>query len=158
MPCDKLIGNQSVVESLTQLLADSVIVCLKIRLYWWTSGSIQQDNLTSILSSEYQLLESMCDQIAQTLFSIGAHSPTSYQRLYEISEITDCDPGVNTSQMLRQLSQDHQQLIQSIQRIEKYLSNESIEHIVILGLLRSITMNHEACVEGLDSEAVRHSD
>lgn len=145
------------VESLTKLLASSVVLVVKLRLSWWTALGAQQDALAGVLASEYGLLDGMCDEIAHALFLIGAHSPASYGHLREYSFLDDALPDTN-HELLKDLAQDHSKLIAGIDGVEEHLSVKQLGHVAVLGLLRSLATSHEACIEGLDSEAAQYED
>lgn len=133
--------NQHVIQSLETLLADSYALYLKTQNYHWNVTGPQFPYLHAMFETQYTDLAAAVDLIAERIRALGAKAPGSFKDFSEMTSIKDATKNADAAQMLKELTADHQILVDSLKRA--FDVAQKVEDEVTVGLLIERMNVHE---------------
>lgn len=108
-------SNKNVVEKLKEVLADTYVLYLKTQNYHWNVTGPNFKSLHELFESQYTELFAANDLLAERVRALGAYAPASFKAFSELAEIKEeTREGVLASDMLKQLAQDQDIIIKTI--------------------------------------------
>ncbi len=112
-------SNQPVIEALNQALADSYTLYLKTQNYHWNVTGPHFVTLHELFETHYTDLATAIDEIAERIRTLGAEAPGSYAAFSKLTHIQEAKPATNASAMVKELTQDQETLLATLQKLLK---------------------------------------
>lgn len=109
--------NKQLESKLSRLLADTYALYLKTQNYHWHVKGPNFKSLHELFEEQYQQLALAVDEIAERILTIGGYAPASFSEFAKLTSIKDGDSKASSDVMLKDLHQDHQQIIKDMQEV-----------------------------------------
>jgi len=142
--------NQETVTSLCKLLADTYALYLKTQNYHWHIKGPNFISYHKFLDDLYHQLADAVDEIAERIVTLGGTAPASFSQFSKLTTMKDGNSNQSAEAMFRDLYQDHQKMLDDLNKVISHaeeshdegtaglLSNRIAEHEKIHWMLRSI--------------------
>ena len=105
--------NDLLVRGLTRVLAGTLVLRCKVRFFGWSLRAPDKSDLGCVFRKDYELLDRMCDDLADRIADLGGAVPGSYSRLLHLSSVGEDDVR-SADQMVFKLWEGHRQIGQDI--------------------------------------------
>lgn len=105
-PLDSACRNE-VAQMTAQLLADTYLLYTKTQNFHWNVVDPRFFQLHKFFEEQYEELAEALDIIAERIRMLGARTPGAMQQYLELSNLEESTEELSADQMLRQLSDDH---------------------------------------------------
>ena len=109
--------RDSVVEALSQLLADSYTLYLKTHNYHWNVTGPMFHTLHTLFETEYTELAMAVDEIAERIRTLGARAPGSYSEFARLASIREESGSPKAAQMIENLVADQATVVASARAV-----------------------------------------
>ncbi len=105
--------RQAVAEQLSVLLADSYTLYLQTHNFHWNVTGPRFNDLHAMFETHYTELAGAVDEIAERIRSVGVFAPGTYQAFSQISHIKPVEGVPNAEEMVKILTQNHEQVVKT---------------------------------------------
>jgi len=105
--------REAVAENLKKLLADSYTLYLKTHNFHWNVTGPMFPQLHAMFEVQYNELALAVDEVAERIRSLGIAAPGSYRAFAQLSSIDEVDGVPVATEMVRLLTQGHEQLVRT---------------------------------------------
>lgn len=109
--------NKQFESKLSRLFADTYALYLKTQNYHWHVKGPNFKSLHELFEEQYQQLAVAVDDIAERILTIGGYVPASFSEFTKLSSVKDGDSKASSEAMLKDLHQDHQQIIKDMRDV-----------------------------------------
>lgn len=106
-------NRKKVAEALKYLLADSYTLYLQTHNFHWNVTGPQFRELHLMFEEHYTELAIAVDDIAERIRTLGVAAPGTYKAFAELSAIKEVDGVPDASEMIRILTEGHEQVVKS---------------------------------------------
>lgn len=103
----------TIAEGLKRLLADSYTLYLQTHNFHWNVTGPQFRELHLMFEEHYTELAVAVDDIAERIRTLGVAAPGTYQSLAALSSIKEVEGVPSASEMVRILTQHHEQVVKT---------------------------------------------
>ncbi len=107
----------TVVDALSQLLADSYTLYLKTHNYHWNVTGPMFTTLHTLFETQYTELALAVDEIAERMRAVGAYAPGSYSEFLALSTVEEASGHPAATVMVEQLVADQGKVALSAKRL-----------------------------------------
>jgi len=98
--------NQTVIDRLENLLADSYTLYLKTHNYHWNVTGPMFTSLHTLFETQYTELALAVDEIAERIRTLGARAPGSYSEFTALATVREDTTSPKATQMIEALVAD----------------------------------------------------
>lgn len=119
-----------IAELMSVVLADTYAVYLKTQNYHWHVRGNGFYALHLLLEKQYKELAEALDTIAERIVITGAHAPAGFKTLSALTHIKDGHALYTPEEMLNDLLNDHQHVLEELNKTLKLASQEDDEGTV----------------------------
>jgi starvation-inducible DNA-binding protein len=111
--------EHAVVDELRKLLADTYIMSMKYQNFHWHVSGPLFTQYHAFFEDHYTALGSSIDAIAERIVMLGSSAPASFSELQQFSRLEETASAdkVPVNIMLNDLSNDHQNLLKTLQSL-----------------------------------------
>lgn len=134
-------SQQSVAQKLKVLLADSYLLYLKTQNFHWNVTGPNFHSLHVMFEGQYTELADAVDTIAERVRALGQIAPGSFKEFSELTTLNEAGVVSEGSDMLKELSSDHESIIRSLREMMPMVTK--VDDEVTLGLLTDRMSVHE---------------
>ena len=108
---------KSVVEILSEVLADAMILYIKTRKYHWNVSGDSFMEYHKLFETQYKKLEASIDEIAERIGKLGSVAIGTAKEFSKHTQLTE-NPGnnPNSGEMVKELLSDHETVIKSLRK------------------------------------------
>jgi len=110
-------GNQRVIDSLSELLANSYTLYLKTHNYHWNVTGPMFTTLHTLFEQQYVELAAAVDEIAERIRALGAPAPGSYSEFQKLASIQEETGHPDAKDMIRNLVSDQEEIVKSAKKL-----------------------------------------
>ena len=114
MPND---AERAVIDSLSELLANSYTLYLKTHNYHWNVTGPMFTTLHTLFENQYTELAQAVDEIAERIRALGAHAPGSFAEFQKLASIQEETGHPRANDMIRNLIADQEEVVKSAQKL-----------------------------------------
>lgn len=115
---------------LKKYLAENFALYLKTLNFHWNVEGVRFIQLHSFFQDIYEDLENATDVIAEHIRSLDAYVPGSFSRYAELSEIEDEKNILTAEDMVKQIQEDNQVILRTLDVAFKLAEKENKQGIV----------------------------
>lgn len=105
--------RKRITQGLSRLLADSYTLYLQTHNFHWNVTGPQFRELHLMFEEHYTELATAVDEIAERIRTLDAPAPGTYKAFAELSSIEEVDGVPSASDMVRILTQAHEQVVKT---------------------------------------------
>lgn len=124
--------RELVADGLKVLLADSYTLYLQTHNFHWNVTGPRFRELHLMFEEQYTELATAVDDIAERIRTLGIYAPGSYKAFAALSNIEEVEDVPETNEMLRLLTQGHEQVVKSCREVLKPAQDAADESTVSL--------------------------
>ncbi len=146
-------ADQTVVEALARLLADSYTLYLKTHNYHWNVTGPMFNTLHTLLEAEYSELAIAVDEIAERIRALGAPAPGSYREFAALASLKEAVGGETALVMIEQLASDQRIVADSARAVVAAAEEAGDQASADLGVRRIDVHEKNAWMLGSHLEA-----
>ncbi len=106
--------NSHVVEELQKVLADTYSLYFKTHSYHWNVEGMHFHTLHAMFEEHYTEMWQAIDVLAERLRALGAYAPANYDEMVTGSRIAKDKTVPDASTMVKNLTQGHETLIDTL--------------------------------------------
>ncbi len=108
-------SKNNIVEALSEVLADSYLLTLKIQNFHWNVTGPNFKSLHELFGDLYEELSEAVDEIAERIRALDSFSPGSFKEFSAITNIKEATKSdVSAVEMLKQLIKDHEIILATL--------------------------------------------
>lgn len=144
-------SNNPVAQKMKLVLADSFALYIKTQNYHWNVEGPHFGVLHKMFEAQYQALAAANDEIAEHIRSLGEKVPAGFDVFKSQASIKDGDEKLAAEQMLRDLAQDQDRIVKTIQ--SAFEAAEKSEDQVVMDFLTARMAEHRKNKWMLESSA-----
>ena len=111
--------RQSVAEALKHVLADSFTLYLQTHNFHWNVTGPLFRELHLMFEEHYTELAEAVDEIAERIRTLGIAAPGTYKAFSELSAIKEVDGVPEANDMVKILTQSHEQVVKTCRKALK---------------------------------------
>lgn len=111
--------RSAVAEGLKHLLADSYTLYLQTHNFHWNVTGPQFRELHLMFEEHYTELATAVDDIAERIRTLGVYAPGTYKAFAELSAIGEVDEIPAASDMVKILTEGHEQVVKTCRKVLK---------------------------------------
>lgn len=111
--------RQSVAEALKHVLADSYTLYLQTHNFHWNVTGPLFRELHLMFEEHYTELAEAVDEIAERIRTLGIAAPGTYKAFSELSAIKEIDGVPEANDMVKILTQSHEQVVKTCRKALK---------------------------------------
>lgn len=111
--------RQSVAEALKHVLADSYTLYLQTHNFHWNVTGPLFRELHLMFEEHYTELAEAVDEIAERIRTLGIAAPGTYKAFAELSAIKEVDGVPEANEMVKILTQSHEQVVKTCRKALK---------------------------------------
>ncbi|PWK43610.1 Dps family protein [Pleionea mediterranea] len=111
--------RQSVAEALKHVLADSYTLYLQTHNFHWNVTGPLFRELHLMFEEHYTELAEAVDEIAERIRTLGIAAPGTYKAFSELSAIKEVDGVPEANDMVKILTQSHEQVVKTCRKALK---------------------------------------
>jgi starvation-inducible DNA-binding protein len=111
--------RQSVAEALKHVLADSYTLYLQTHNFHWNVTGPLFRELHLMFEEHYTELAEAVDEIAERIRTLGIAAPGTYKAFSELSAIKEVDGVPEANEMVKILTQSHEQVVKTCRKALK---------------------------------------
>jgi len=130
-------ADKAVIDSLSELLADSYTLYLKTHNYHWNVTGPMFTTLHTLFETQYNELALAVDEIAERIRALGAHAPASYTEFQKLASVQEETGHPKAEDMIRNLVSDQETLVKSAKKLIEAAEPAGDDVGVDLGTRRS---------------------
>jgi starvation-inducible DNA-binding protein len=104
-------------NKLAKLLADTYALYLKTQNYHWHVKGPNFKSLHQMFEEQYQELAMAVDDIAERILTLGSNAPASFDQFNQLTTIKAGDSNATSDNMIKELHEDHQQILEDLQQV-----------------------------------------
>ena len=134
-------NRKSVVNKLSDVLADSYLLMLKTQNYHWNVKGTLFKSLHDLTEAHYDELFEAIDELAERIRALGYDAPGSFTEFDQLSNIKDARKGISDLEMAGDLLKSHESLIINLRKTLK--TAESVEDEVTVDMMVERLAVHE---------------
>jgi starvation-inducible DNA-binding protein len=124
-------NNETVVEAMSHLLADSYTLYLKTHSYRWNVTGPMFTTLHTLFETQYNDLALAVDETAERIRSLGARAPRSYTEFDRLDTVKEATGEPSAKDMIADLVADHASVVTSAQRVVEAADGATISRAPI---------------------------
>lgn len=106
-------ARERIAEGLKKLLADSYTLYLQTHNFHWNVSGPQFRELHLMFEEHYTELATAVDEIAERILTLGVAAPGTYGEFAKLSAIDEVAGVPPASEMVRILTQSHEQVVRT---------------------------------------------
>ena len=110
-------SDESVVRSLSKLLANSYLVYTKTQNYHWNVTGPMFTTLHTLFEVQYTELATAVDEIAERIRALGAHAPGSLAEFAELADVEEETGSRKATEMIRILADDQRRIVNAARQV-----------------------------------------
>jgi starvation-inducible DNA-binding protein len=129
-------SKRDVVDSLSELLANSYTLYLKTHNYHWNVTGPMFTTLHTLFETQYTELALAVDEIAERIRALGAYAPASYSEFQKLAAVKEETGHPQATDMIRNLVADQEILVNSARKLIAAAGSASDDVGVDLGTRR----------------------
>lgn len=133
--------SQSMMELLSQHLADTYALYLKTQNFHWNVKGTHFRALHSLFEEQYRELAEAADTLAERIRALGYPAPGTFGEFSRRTMIDDGDGDLPSSEMVADLLEDHEKMIRSLH--EMIAKAEKARDYATMDLLVERSAAHE---------------
>lgn len=125
--------RNSVADGLKHLLADSYTLYLQTHNFHWNVTGPQFRELHLMFEEHYTELAVAVDDIAERIRTLGVLAPGTYKAFAELSAIKEVDEIPSAKDMVKILTQGHEQVVKTcrdVLKLAQHANDESSSALV----------------------------
>ncbi len=103
---------QKIADELTHFLADTYLLYLKTQNFHWNVTGPNFHSLHEMFEEQYNELAEAVDLIAERIRALKAAAPASFSHFLKLSSLKEENGVPPTKDMLKQLTKDHETIVQ----------------------------------------------
>ena len=108
---------KKVTESLSEVLADAVLLYTKTRKFHWNVSGDSFMEFHKLFEHQYKKLEEVIDEVAERINKLGSPTPGTTSEFVRSSQIKEAPGKIPSSiDMVKELLADHEKVIKSIRK------------------------------------------
>jgi starvation-inducible DNA-binding protein len=132
------IQNSGAVEMLNEVLANEFVLLMKTLNYHWNVQGPQFSEIHEFLEKQYREIVEYVDEVAERVRSVGGRPLGTMQEMLDVASLREAKSNHgSSSDMLRDLLQDHENLVAGLKRgIEQEEDNDVGSADLLTGLIR----------------------
>lgn len=111
--------REAVAEGLKRLMADSYTLYLQTHNFHWNVTGPQFRELHLMFEEHYTELALAVDEIAERIRTLGVAAPGTYRAFAELSSIKEVEGVPAAADMVRLLTQGHEQVVKTARQVLK---------------------------------------
>ncbi|MGB0957226.1 MAG: Dps family protein [Litorivicinus sp.] len=111
--------REAVAEGLKRLMADSYTLYLQTHNFHWNVTGPQFRELHLMFEEHYTELALAVDEIAERIRTLGVAAPGTYRAFAELSSIKEVEGVPPAADMVRLLTQGHEQVVKTARQVLK---------------------------------------
>lgn len=115
--------NKTVLDTLKIALADSYILYLKTQNYHWNVTGPSFNSLHLMFETQYNDLFAGIDILAERIRALGEKAPGSFASYSKITNIKEGDENKSATEMVKDLAQDQDVIIKTLNKVLKEAQN-----------------------------------
>lgn len=119
--------REAIAEGLKCLLADSYTLYLQTHNFHWNVTGKQFRELHLMFEEHYTELAVAVDDIAERIRTLGVDAPGTYKAFVELSAIKEVDGVPEASEMVKLLTQGHEQVVKTCRKVLSLAQNADDE-------------------------------
>jgi len=135
-------------NALRVLLADTYSLYLKTQNYHWHVTGPQFKTLHELFEGQYTDLANAVDDIAERILTLGDKAPATFKEFNELKTISDGDNSISAEDMVKELRDDHNNVVKDLQKALKIAQDAGDEGTVALLSERIATHEKDAWMLG----------
>ena len=143
----------AVTKKMAIILADTYALYLKTQNYHWHVKGPNFKTLHELFEGQYQELAQAVDDIAERILTLGQSAPATFKELIELKKIKDGDSSITSDAMVKELAEDHGQLLEDLNKAIVLAQEDNDEGSV--ALLSDRIGHHEKSRWMLDASRVQ---
>lgn len=107
--------REQIAGLLSLLLADEHVLYIKYRNFHWNVTGINFSALHALFEEQYNGIETIIDEIAERIRSLGVYSPGSMREFSEATRLQEVSGGpLAAEKMVAELLADHESIIRQL--------------------------------------------
>ena len=110
-------AHSEVIDSLSELLANSYTLYLKTHNYHWNVTGPMFTTLHTLFETQYNELALAVDEIAERIRALGAFAPASYTAFQKLASVHEETGQPKAEDMIRNLVSDQEELVKSARKL-----------------------------------------
>ena len=122
----------TIAEGLKRLLADSYTLYLQTHNFHWNVTGPQFRELHLMFEEHYTELATAVDEIAERIRTLDVAAPGTYKAFAELSSINEAEGVPAANDMVRILTQSHEQVVKTCRDVLTPAQNAADESTVAL--------------------------
>ena len=135
-------SDKLVVETLKKVLADSYALYLKTQNYHWNVEGPYFKSLHELFELQYTDLAMAIDEIAELIRGLGSKAPGNWNAYDTVRTIKDGDENADASTMVKDLKNDQDVIVKTIQQALEAAQNAGDE-VIIGALVERMTVHRK---------------
>lgn len=105
-----------ITQKMAIILADTYALYLKTQNYHWHVKGPNFKTLHELFEGQYLELAQAVDDIAERILTLGHPAPATFKEFLELKKIKDGDSSITADEMVKELAQDHTQILEDLNK------------------------------------------